>query len=319
MPRLSVSQLRAGMRLEKAAFMLATLRQATDRNGDPYLKMTLRDKTGDIEARFWRVPQGVPEQLSTGEGVAVTGSVSEYRGSAQVNVSSVFPYKLEEIADYLPTARRPAEEMIAELQRLINSIKEPHLKQLLREVLGDPAFQARFFEAAAAKMFHHACVGGLLEHSLDVARQVVFVAKRYPEIDRDLAATAALLHDIGKVDSYVLKGAFDLTDAGRLLGHVYLGAVRVDRAIDGIEGFPAELRLRLMHAVLAAHGELAKGAVVTPRTPEAIVLHHADELDAGVRGWVDHVQREDPSGAWTSWSTMHEGELYVGVEDEDAS
>jgi 3'-5' exoribonuclease len=305
------------MRLEKAAFLLAVLRQATDRNGDAYLKMTLRDKTGDIEARYWRVPTGVPEQLRTGKGVAVTGSVSEYRGSAQVNVSSIFPYEIKDLGDFLPAARRSQEEMIAELQRLINSIREPHLKQLLREILGDPAFQTQFFEAAAAKMFHHACVGGLLEHSLDVARQVVFIAKRYEEIDRDLAATAALLHDVGKVDSYVLQGAFDLTDAGRLLGHVYLGAIRVERAIDRIEGFPDDLKMRLMHAVLAAHGELVKGAAVTPRTPEAIVLHHADELDAAVRGWVDHVQRDAPSGSWTSWSNMHEGELYVSRPGDD--
>jgi 3'-5' exoribonuclease len=203
--------------------------------------------------------------------------------------------------------------MVSELQRLISSIKDEYLRQLLKEVLGDPAFQERFFKAAAAKTYHHACVGGLLEHSLDVARQMVFVSKRYPELDRDLAATVALLHDVGKVDSYVLQGSFDLTDQGKLLGHIYIGAALVGRAIECIDGFPQELRMRVLHAILSHHGELAKGSPVTPRTPEAIALHHADTLDASVRGWVDHVDREPPNGEpWTSWSNMYDRELYVG-------
>jgi 3'-5' exoribonuclease len=315
MSRLSVSELRTGMQVQKSPFLLAALEHATDRNGDAYLKMTLRDKTGDIQARFWRVPSGVVEQLGEGKGVAVSGQVTEFRGTAQVNINDVFPCELENVSDFLPTARRPRQEMIDELQRLIGSIRNEHLRELLKEVLGDPVFQERFFEATAAKTMHHACVGGLLEHSLDVARQVVFVSQRYPEADRDLVATVALLHDVGKVDSYELKGSFGMTDVGKLLGHLYLSASMVDQAIVRIDGFPPDLRLRVLHAVLSHHGELKKGSPVEPRTPEAILLYHADYLDATLRGWVDHVQRDAPNGvSWTSWSKMHEGELYVGPE-----
>ena len=315
MTRLNVSELRAGMQIQKSPFLLAVLQQATDRNGDTYLKMTLRDKTGDIQARYWRVPTGTAEQLDEGKGVAVSGQVTEYRGTAQVNINGVFPYELEDMGEFLPTSRRPRQEMVDELQRLIGSIKNLYLRSLLKEVLGDPTFQDRFFDASAAKTMHHACVGGLLEHSLDVARQVVFVSKRYPEVDRDLVATVALLHDVGKVDSYVLKGSFGMTDAGRLLGHIYIGASRVDQAIARVDGFPQELRLRVLHAILSHHGEKAKGSPVIPRTPEALLLYHADYLDAMVRGWVDHVHRDAPNGvSWTSWSNMHEGELYVGPE-----
>jgi 3'-5' exoribonuclease len=318
MTRLNVNELRAGMELQKATFLLAELQQATDRNGDAYLRMTLRDKTGDIEARYWRVPAGVSDALDAGKGVAVSGQVTDFRGTAQVNVKGVFACELEDVDEFLPTSRRSQQEMIDELQRLISSIKNGYLRRLLKEVLGDPTFQGRFFEAAAAKTLHHACVGGLLEHTLDVARQVVFISKRYPEVDRDLAATVALLHDVGKVDSYALKGSFDLTDEGKLLGHIYLSTALVDQAISRIDEFPEELRLRILHALLASHGEPAKGSPVTPRTPEAIVLHYADSLDAAVRGWVDHVQRESPNGvSWTSWSNMHEGELYVGPESDD--
>jgi 3'-5' exoribonuclease len=157
----------------------------------------------------------------------------------------------------------------------------------------------------------------LLEHSLDVARQVVFVSRRYPELDRDLGATVALLHDIGKVDSYERLGAFDFTDAGQLLGHIYIGAARVEAAIDRIDGFPEELRLRIVHAILAHHGDHAKGSPVTPRTPEAIALHYADNLDGSLRGWVDHVSRERTvDTAWSSRSGMHDSSLYIGSKQD---
>jgi len=320
MTRLTVSEIHAGTQLQKAPFLLAAMNRATDRNGDIYLKLTLRDKSGDIEARYWRVPPEVVERLSEGTGVSVSGNVSEYRGSSQVIISDIQTCELEDMDEYLPVAHRPHQEMVDDLQRAINSIKNPPLRQLLKEILGDQAFLDRFFVAPAAKTYHHACVGGLMEHSLDVMKHVALVAQRNPEIDRDLAKTVALLHDIGKVDSYELKGTFDLTDEGKLLGHVYIGAALVDRAISHVEDFPDELRIRVLHAILSHHGELEKGAPVTPRTPEAIAVHHADHLDADVRGWIDHVEREQLNGvAWTSFSNMHNGELFVGYEQDKDS
>jgi 3'-5' exoribonuclease len=317
MSRLTVADLRPNTHLNKAPFLLAELSQATDRNGNDYLKLTLRDRTGDIQARYWRVPSGVAEELATGSGVAVSGQVTEYRGSTQVSVTGIFACELADPQDFVPTARRSQQEMVDELQRLINSIKDPYLRRLLKEILNDSEFQRQFLLATAAKTYHHACVGGLLEHSLDVVRQMVFIAKRYPEINRDLAATVALLHDIGKVDSYLFRGDFDMTDEGKLLGHIYIGAARVEKAIDRIEGFPRELRLRVLHAILSHHGDLDKGSPVTPCTPEAIVLHYADNLDGSLRGWFDHVRREGSTdSAWTSRSAMHDNALFVGYTSE---
>lgn len=319
MSRLSVSELSAGERLEKAPFMLAVLQQATDRNSNSYLRLTLRDRSGDVEGRYWRVPPGVVEQLVEGEGVAVSGQVEDYRGALQIRVVDIVPHVLEDLAEYIPASRRTRAELIDELQRLISSIKNKYLKLLLKEILGTPEAELEYFHAPAAKLYHHACDGGLLEHSLDIARQVVVVARRYPELDRDLVATVALLHDIGKIESYERKGGmFDFTDVGLLLGHIYVGAARVDRAISQIEGFPEELRLRVIHAILAHHGEQAKGSPVTPRTPEAIALHYADNLDGSLRGWVDHYDRQPSKDVvWTSRSGMHDVELYVGREERD--
>lgn len=313
MPRVRVADLQLNMQLYKAPFLLASLKEATDRNGNPYLKLTLRDSTGDVEARYWCVPAGVAERLNVGQGVAVCGQVTEYRGALQVTINHAFPCELEDLTEYLPAARRPMEEMVAELDRLISSVGDVYLGQLLHAILGSRPFRDSFCVAPAAKTYHHACVGGLLEHSLDVARQILLIAERYPELDRDLGVTVALLHDVGKVDSYDLGGGFELTDSGRLLGHIYLGTVLVERAIDEIEGFPTELRLRVLHAILAHHGSLENGSPVTPRTPEAIALHYADHLDGSLRGWVDHVGRGRVSdNGWTAWSNMHGGELFVG-------
>jgi 3'-5' exoribonuclease len=318
MTRVNVADLETGMSLKKAPFMLATVEEALDRNANAYLKLTLRDKSGDVQGRYWRVPKGVADRLAVGNGVSVSGHVEDYKGALQVIVQSISACELEDWSAYMPTARRPQSELVEELQRLISSVKNPWLKQLLKETLGDSTFQEAFFLAPAAKSYHHACVGGLLEHSLDVARQVVTVARRYPELDRDLGATVALLHDVGKVDSYEREASFEFTDAGNLLGHIYMGAARVDAAIGRIEGFPEELRLRIVHAILAHHGEKEKGSPVLPRTPEAIAVHYADNLDGSLRGWVDHVSRERTvDTAWSSYSKMHHDvRLFVGADDE---
>lgn len=317
MTRLTVADLRPNTQLNKAPFLLATLDEATDRNGNSYLKMTLRDKTGDIEARYWRVPGGVADRINTGFGVLVSGQVSEYKGQIQIGVTDIQPGELDDPEAFLPVARRPQQDMVDELQKLIKSIQDPYLKRLIKEILGDAEFQRLFLRATAAKTYHHACIGGLLEHSLDVIRQMESVAQRYPQIHRDLAVTVALLHDVGKVDSYLFRGDFDMTDEGKLLGHIYLGAARVEKAIDRIEGFPNELRLRILHAILSHHGDLAKGSPVIPCTPEAIALHYADNLDGSLRGWFDYVDRQGSiDNAWTSRSAMHDSTLFVGYASE---
>jgi 3'-5' exoribonuclease len=316
MSHLTVADLRLNTQLNKAPFLLAALTESTDRNGNNYLKLTLRDKTGDIDARYWRVPAGIADQLTAGSGVSVSGQVNEFRGKKQINVTHILNCDLDNLQDFVPAARRPQQEMFDELQRLISSIKNPYLKQLIKAVLADTDFQKRFQLATAAKTYHHACIGGLLEHSLDVVHQVVVIAKRYTQIDRDLVATVALLHDIGKVDSYLFRGDFDMTDEGKLLGHIYMGAARVERAIDTIEDFPRELRLRVLHAILAHHGEKEKGSPVIPCTPEAIVLHYADNLDGSLRGWFDYVASEgNAETGWTSYSKMLDTSLFIGLEE----
>jgi len=257
------------------------------------------------------------DQLGVGSGVRIYGTVEEYpAGSRQVRIERLQPVEIQDFSPFLPQARRDGEEMRQELDEVLASIEEPYLSQLLHLLFSDEEFENIFSKAPAAKKYHHACIGGLLEHTLGVVRLCSFVAGEHPEIRRDLLLTAAILHDVGKATSYTLGPVFDLTDEGRLIDHVVEGALVVQAAIDGIEGFPQDLRNRLIHAILAHHGALERGSPVLPQTLEALALHHADWMDGDVRGFLDHVEGEPPSAdGWTGYTRMFGRQLYAGAVD----
>jgi 3'-5' exoribonuclease len=207
--------------------------------------------------------------------------------------------------------------MEQELHNYIGSIEDPWLRKLLEQVLiEDSIFYRQFIEAPAAKLYHHACLGGLLEHSLGTAALAGIVAARYPLVPRDLLLTLALLHDLGKVEAYSWKTSLTQSVEGRLLDHLYLGTRRVERAIDKIPGFPEELRWRVLHGMLAHHGEHDAGSPVRPKTLEAYIVHLLDMLDARIRGFQDHLERQaDPAAAWTDRSGMFGEKLFRGQMD----
>jgi 3'-5' exoribonuclease len=250
-----------------------------------------------------------------GQGVEVTGTVGEYRGHPQLNVDRIDPAQITDVARFQPVATRPLDEMRAEFDGIRDSIENLDLDLLLTALFDDPDAYERFTTAPAAKRNHHACVGGLLEHTLAVTRYVLTACRMVTEIHRDLAVTAALLHDLGKVDSYD-PVSFDLTEQGRLWSHLYMGASRVEHVIDTLPGFDPELRKRLVHAILAHHGRLEHGSPVLPMTLEAILVQNADHLDSDVRGALDHLERTRGGGeTFTEPSFMHDTRLYRGIEE----
>jgi len=316
MTRLFIKDLEIGMDIAGDVFLLAESSLDQTKAGSPYLKATLADRTGHIEARYWDVPAAIADQLVTGSGVWIHGVVEEYpRGSGQrqVRIERLAPVEILDLEDFLPVAKRDLAEMRRELRQLCQDIENPHLSRLLDRIFSDQEFDATFSKAPAAKMYHHACIGGLLEHTLAVVRLCSFVAGEHPEIDRDLLLTAAILHDVGKAKSYTALPTLDFTDEGRLIDHVVEGALMVQSAIDGLEGFPRELRNRLLHAILAHHGALERGSPVVPKTLEALALHHSDWLDGDTRGFLDAVESEPPSeSGWTGYSKMFGTQLYPG-------
>ncbi|MBN1483188.1 MAG: HD domain-containing protein [Chloroflexia bacterium] len=305
-----IRDLSAGERVVGATYLLEEKQVRQTRNGAPYLSALLSDRSGQIQARFWNVPDGVAERLAPGQGVCVNATVTSYHDQLQLKLESIEPQEIE-ARDFMPSSKRSVPEMEAELRRFMRSLRDPWLGQLLERIFEGP-FLALYLEAPAAKLYHHACLGGLAEHSLGVAALVDVIVPLYPQLSRDLLVVLALLHDVGKAESYSWEAGLDLSDEGQLLDHIYMGTRRVERAIEGLPAFPPELRRCLLHAMLAHHGDEAAGSPVRPKTLEAVVLHQLDMLDARIRGFEDHLARQGEGGMWSEWSKMFGARLYRG-------
>jgi 3'-5' exoribonuclease len=315
MPRVPISDLRLGMSLRRNPFLLREVSLSATRAGSTMLRVTLADRSGTIPGVQFDVPSHIVESLTPGGGVEVTGRVGEHRDDLQVSIERIVPADLGDLVEFLPAARRPMAEMLAEFDAMRASVRDPDLARLLDALFGDAAFYKAFSEAPAAKIYHHACLGGLLEHTLGVARIVQTACGIYPELQRDLAVTVALLHDLGKVRAYDAR-SFDLTQEGIIWRHLFIGASQVEQAIAQLPGFDAELRLRVVHAMLASHGKLEYGSPVVPMTLEAIVLHAADMMDGDARGALDHLERSrGDTGSFTRHSAMHDARLFRSLPE----
>jgi len=319
MPRVAADQLRLNMLLKRQPFLLREKSVIITRTGSPMLRVTLADRTGSVPGVYFDVPGPIAERLVPGQGVEVSGRVGEFKDQLQINIDEIRPATLASPEDYLPPPRRPLAEMTQEFAELRASIHDPDLARLLAAIFDDPTFYRAFTQAPAAKVNHHACVGGLLEHTLNVVRLTQAASLIYPEMSRDLVITVALLHDLGKVRAYDPL-TFDLTEEGSLWTHLYMGASQVEHCIDGLPGFDPELRLRVVHAILAHHGRLENGSPVLPMTLEATVLHYADNLDGDARGHLDQLERGGGEGdLFSEFSPMHGTRLYRGQQSSGPS
>jgi 3'-5' exoribonuclease len=270
------------------------------RDGSEYLRVTFGDRTGQLTAMVWDAVREVAPLLRAGEPVRVIGRYELHaRYGPQLSLRAVRVPEHDSFAleDLLDGPLRDVAEMEASLRSLVATVREPYLRELLDRVLGEDSEDwARFRIAPAAKFYHQAYRHGLLEHSLSVAEAVSAISATFPGIDRDVAITGALLHDIGKLDSYAAEGAsIDLTDDGRLAGEIALGYYRVRRAIEEIPNFPATLEQTLTHIVLSHHGSLEHGSPVVPCTREATLVHMVDNL-GGRLGSFDRLEKELPGG-----------------------
>jgi len=305
-----------------AAFALRAKELRSTRAREAYLSMDLADRTGRIPAVMFRPDCGA-ESVPSGTVVQVRGVVTAYRGVLRVSVDSLRPATEYDAADIMPVGRRERAELLGELRSLVRGVRNPALARLLRRVFGDKEFMARFSDCPAAQSFHHAYLGGLLEHTVSVATMCRSLGSLYPELDADLLITGALLHDIGKVDEMSFETSIEYTDPGRLLGHVILGERRLTLAIEGLAGgMPPDLALRLSHVIISHHGELEWGAPKRPSTLEALLLHHADNLDAKATGFIEASRAaslvEEP---WTDAMNLFRRPLYAPkpVEDDRVS
>jgi 3'-5' exoribonuclease len=276
------------------------------RDGGDYLRLQLGDRTGAVACMVWEQLAEVQEFARTGAPVRVSGRYTVHpRFGPQINLrglEAAEPGSFE-IKDLLDGPTRDVEQMESEVRELIGTIQCPHLRILLERVFGEGSeLWTGYRIAPAAKYYHQAYRHGLLEHSLGVAQAVSAVSATFAGIDRDVAITGALLHDIGKLEAYTDDPQnIDLTDAGRLQGEIALGYYRIRRAIEDIDGFPAELAQAVCHIILSHHGTLEHGSPVVPCTREATLVHMIDNL-GGRLGSFDRIEKElAPGRRWSGF------------------
>jgi 3'-5' exoribonuclease len=291
------------------------------RDGGDFLRLTLGDRTSQVVAMIWEEIGEVATIAVAGSPVHVVGRyVVHPRYGAQVNLRALRraepgSFRLEELLD---GPARPAEQMERDLRELIETVRRPFLRLLLDRLIGAGAeLWPAYRDAPAAKHYHQAYRHGLLEHSLSVAQGVGAIAATFGGVDRDVAVTGALLHDIGKLDAYTRDPAsIDLTDAGRLQGEIPLGYYRVRRAIEAIDGFPPALAEALLHIILAHHGTLEHGSPVVPATREATLVHMLDNL-GGRLGSFDRLEKELRDGErWSAFDRALGGGAFFGDRDQ---
>ena len=311
------AMLREGQRVD-AVFALRAKEMRAARTGEAYLSLELADRSGRISGIMFR-PGRDAESVPVGTIVRVRGVVTSYRGDLRIAAETLRPTSTYDLRDILPAGTRDEAEMLAALRAHARSVKDVRLRRLLRAVFGDAEFMDRFRSCPASQTHHHACTGGLLEHTVGVAAMCRSAASWYPHIDADLLVTGALLHDVGKVDELSFGTGIEYTDEGRMLGHVVLGERRVRAAIASLgDAFPHDLATRLSHMLLSHHGELEWGSPKRPCTLEALVLHHVDNLDAKTAGFVEASASagmvDEP---WTDAGNLFRRPLYAPRAAED--
>jgi len=275
-------------------------------------RLVLADRTGTLEA-------AARGDVAAGSCVRVAGRV-EARGRLAITAVRDAAEDEYVLDDLLDGPRIPVERMEADLRELIATIQCDHLRALLDAVFGAGTETWELFrEAPAAKRYHQAYRHGLLEHSLTVAQSVSAISATFGGVDRDVAVTGALLHDIGKLDAYTSDPlAIDMTDLGKLQGEIPLGYYRVRRLIEDLPGFPTDLAVAVLHIILSHHGQLEHGSPVVPCTREATLVHMIDNL-GGKLGSFDRLEKELPDGStWSGWDRVLGGGAWFGAAREAA-
>ncbi len=306
-----VRGLKPGNELDEV-FVVRSRELRRRRGGGNYLAVTLGDRTGDVMSLAWENADTLGKICEPGAVVRIGGHVQQYQGRTQVvfRKAEAVDSATVDPALFVRSSSVDADVLWRRMQDLIGAMENADLKQLLFRVFSDPEVERRFRVSPAAKTMHHAFRSGLLEHTVSAAGAGLALARHY-RLNEDLVVAGLLLHDLGKIWELETENSIEYSDDGRLIGHLTLETLHVDRVIGELENFPTELRRQLLHILLSHHGEYAYGSPRRPKTPEAMLIHMVDNLDARLSAMFESIDQDgDSDQAWSAFSRMLERNVY---------
>jgi 3'-5' exoribonuclease len=326
MSRRFVQALTDGETIEEV-YLVTDKQLRANRNGNLFLQVELRDRTGSISGRLWNAGEHLFRSFEEGDFLQVKGKVQLFQGALQMILSHIERVETEKVdlADFLPHTEQDITKLWERLRSILFRMGNPHLKGLVECFLMDEEFRAGFCKAPAGIRNHHAYLGGLLEHVVTLLDAADRLLPLYPDLDRDLLLTGVFLHDIGKVRELSYGRVFAYTDEGQLIGHIVIGVEMLNEKAARVpdltgEPFPRELLWRLKHMILSHHGAYEFGSPKLPMTPEAIALHHLDNLDAKVHTFTRDIRDDrNQASAWTPFNQSLQRRLYKGTPDGEGA
>lgn len=297
----------------KDHFIVAGKGNYTKKNGEMYIVVNLKDSTGTIEGRIWDRAKELGRHFDEGDVVAVTATPKEYNNKLQLTVTDIRKtgedVTADDFAHFFSGSDKKPDQMKSEYFAMVEGLTNDHLKGLLNAFNSDKSLLDRFFSYPASTGVHHVHPGGLLEHSLSVAKMSAAVSELIGG-DRDIVITGSILHDVGKIEELDMLKGFKFTDRGRLLGHITLGVMLLEDLIRRIDGFPSSLADVLTHIIVSHHGLEQWGSPKKPMFAEALIVHYLDNLDSRVMGVREHMRDNMADDRWSEFHRLYEAKFF---------
>ena len=289
-----------------------------NRQGNPYLQLTLSDKSGSVNAMQWNANQSVYDSFENGDYVIIKGTTQLFNGNLQIIVQQLKKADESRVdeADFVTLTNENVGQLIVQLRQFVDSISHPQLQSLCQQYLDSKDIMEKFSQAPAGVKNHHAYQGGLIHHVVSLMELAESVVQHYPEVDRDLVLAGVLLHDLSKTDELAYERSLEYTDEGQLVGHLVMGVELLGKQIDQWEAnqgttFPNDIAIQLKHMIVSHHGQYDFGSPKLPMTLEALVLHMIDNLDAKVHQFSHAMDSEaNPGDNWTPFIPTLGRKLY---------
>jgi 3'-5' exoribonuclease len=288
-----------------STFVVVSRQVKPKKSGEPYLALTVGDRSGHLEAKMWDNVEDAIDACDQDDFIKVKGLINKYKNRFQLTIHKLRRMGESEVdfADYLPKTSKDIGELWRTLAGYVASFKDPHLKALVETFMADPEIAEAYRNAPAAKTLHHAFIGGLLEHVVSLFNSCDLLCRNYPQINRDLLLTGAFFHDIGKIHELTYNRSFSYSTRGQLLGHMIIELEMLQAKLQHLPGFPESLKTLVEHLIISHHGQYDFGSPKLPMFPEALMLHYLDDLDSKMEAMRAQFERGGESeGAWTSYN-----------------